>query len=52
MSGDFAEAPVKISSLVPELGADGKDGAAEVTCPVLVGDEAVAWRQQSDALIS
>ena len=52
VSGDFAESPVNISSLVPEVGADGKDGAAEATCPVLMRDEAVAWRQKPDALIS
>ena len=52
VSGDFAEPPVKIAGLVPEVGADGKDGAAEATCPFLVRDEAVAWRQKSGALIS
>ena len=44
VSGYLAELPVKISSLVPEVGADGKDDAVEATCPVLVRDEAVAWR--------
>ena len=34
------------SSKIPEVGADGKDGAAEATCPILVRDEAVAWRQK------
>ena len=34
-----------IAGLVPEVGVDGKDGSAEVTRPVLVRDEAVAWRQ-------
>ena len=52
VSGDFAEPPVKISSLVSEVGGDGKDGAAEATCPVLVRDETVAWRQKPGALIS
>ena len=52
VSGYLAELPVKISSLVPEVGADGKDGAAEATCPVLVRDETVAWRQKPGALIS
>ena len=50
--GDFAEPPVKISCLVPEVGADGKDCAAEATYPALVRDEAVAWGQKPVALIS
>ena len=49
---DLAEPPVMIAGLVPEVGADGKDGSAEATRPVLVRDEAVPWRQNSGALIS
>ena len=37
--------PVMIAGLVPEVVADGKDGSAEATRPILVRDEAVAWRQ-------
>ena len=43
--GDLAEPPVMIAGLVPEVGADGKDGRAEATRPILVRDKALAWRQ-------
>ena len=49
---DLAEPQVMIADLGPEVGADGKDGSAEATHPILVRDEAVAWRQKSGALIS
>ena len=52
VGGDLAEPPVMIAGLAPEVGADGKDGSAEATRPVLVRDEAVPWRQNSGALIS
>ena len=32
-----------IAGLVPEVGADGKDGSAEATRPNLVRDEAVIF---------
>ena len=41
----LTEPPVTIAGLVPEVVADGKDGSAEATRPILVRDEAVAWRQ-------
>ena len=52
VGGDLAEPPEMIAGLVPEVGVDGKDGAAEATCPILVRDESVAWIQESGALIS
>ena len=45
VGGDLAEPPVMIAGLVPEVGADGKDGRAEATRPILVRDKALAWRQ-------
>jgi hypothetical protein len=41
-----------VAGLVPEVRADGEDGAAETVDPIVVCDEAVAWRQKSGALIS
>ena len=52
VGGDRTESPVMIAGLVPQVGADAKDGSAEATRPILVRDEAVAWRQKSGALIS
>ena len=52
VGGDLVEPPVMIAGLIPEVGADGKDGTAEAACPILVRDEGVAWRQKSGALIS
>ena len=52
MGEDLAEPPVMNAGLIPKVGADGKDGTAETTCPILVRDEAVAWRQESRTLIS
>ena len=52
VGGDLAEPPMMIAGLVPEVGADGENGTAEATCPILVCDEAVAWRQKPGALIS
>ena len=49
---DLADPPVMIAGLVPEVGADGEDGSAEATRPILVRDEAVAQRQNSGALVS
>ena len=43
MERDLAEPPVMIVGLVPEVGADGEDGSAEV---ILVRDEAIAWKQK------
>ena len=49
---DLAEPPVMNAGLIPEVGADGKDGSVEATRLILVRDEAVAWGQKSGALIS
>lgn len=49
---DLAEPPMMIAGLVPEVGADGEDGAAETVGPIVVCDEAVAWGQESGALVS
>ena len=50
VGGDLAEPPVMVAGLVPEVGADGEDGAAETIGTILVRDEAVAWRQLWGAL--
>ena len=42
VGGNLAKPPVMIAGLVPDLGADGKDGTAEATYPILVRDEADA----------
>ena len=49
---DLVDPTVMIVGLVLEVGADGEDGSAEATRPILVRDEAVAQRQNSGALVS
>ena len=47
MGGDLAEPPGMIAGIAPEVGANEKDGTAKSTCPILVRDEALAWRQKN-----
>ena len=49
---DLAEPPVMVEGLVPEVDADGEDGAAETIGPILVRDKAESWREKTGALIS
>ena len=52
MCADFFRAAKYHSTLVPEVGADGQDGATESAGPRLVVDVAVSGRQETGTLVA
>ena len=52
MRGNFPEPPEMILTLVPEVSADGQNGATEAASPSLKSDVAVSRRQKTGALVA
>ena len=52
MRGIVSEPPKMILTLVPEVGAEGQDGAPESAGPPLVIDVTVSRRQETGALVT